>query len=278
MNRAPPGLSSNHLHDNVREGDILAVRAPSGHFHLEPGNAPIVLIAGGIGVTPILSILEATLARGETRAVWVFYGVRNGSDHAMKAHMQNLAGAHSNVHLHVCYSRPRPGDRLGNDYHHHGHVDISLLRMTLPLAPYQFYVCGPRGMMESLIPALGEWGVAESAIHYEAFGPASLPQVGAARRSPAPPTAEPSATTLNVTFALSEKTLTWDGRDSSLLEFAEANGIRVDSGCRAGACGACETEIEDGEVVYDNPPDHHPQSGRCLLCMSRPARDLTLRA
>ena len=273
---APPGLSSNYLHDHVQEGEVLAARAPGGHFFLHSGKAPVVLIAGGIGITPIFSMLDTMLAQNSTREIYVFYGVRNGADHAFKEHLQDQARAHPNVHLHVCYSRPRPEDVLGTDYQHNGHVDIKLLRMTLPLALHQFYVCGPRGMMEALVPALRDWGVAEHNIHFEAFGPASLPAAPAQRQSP--PSTEATAPEITVSFARSGKTLAWTDAQHSLLEFAEANAIRIDSGCRAGACGACETAIEDGEVVYDTPPEYEPKTGHCLLCVSRPKRNLTLQA
>jgi len=273
----PPGLSSGYLHDGVQDGDTLFVRAPAGHFFLESDEVPVVLIAGGIGITPMLSMLNATLMSGSQREIWLFYGVRDGAEQVMKEHLESLAARHANFQLHVCYSRPTPGDVKGRDYQHEGHVDIDLLRLTLHLKPYQFYICGPRAMMESLVPALDAWGVPDRNIHYEAFGPASLSPslrrrtIGAA----APP---PVAGTLTVTFSRSGKAFTWDGQAESLLDFAEKNGIAINSGCRAGSCGSCETVIEAGEVDYAQEPDFDPEPGRCLLCISRPVRDLTLSA
>ncbi|MEZ5587885.1 MAG: FAD/NAD(P)-binding oxidoreductase, partial [Sedimenticolaceae bacterium] len=151
------------------------IRQPSGHFHLiEDEPLPIVLIGGGIGVTPMLSILNSVLERGVEREVWLYYGVRNGSEHIMKGHLQALAERHDNLHLHVCYSAPGEDEVEGVDYDHHGRVDLPLLRNTLRLARYQFYVCGPKPMMESLVPGLEEWGVDSGDIHYESFGPATL--------------------------------------------------------------------------------------------------------
>lgn len=267
---SPPGVSSRHFHDHVREGDVLAVKAPGGHFYLERGNSPVVLVAGGIGITPMVSMLNATLANGSKREIWLFYGLRDGSEHVMKEHLQGLAREHPNFRLHVCYSRPAATDIEGIDYHHRGHVDITLLRLTLALRPYDFYICGPRAMMETLVPALEEWGVPEQRIHYEAFGPASLAKPA---RQAAP---EASGPAVAVTFARSDRTLSWDGSAGSLLEFAERNGVRVDSGCRAGSCGSCQTRIEAGEVEYLQAPDYEPEPGTCLLCVSRPKRDLVL--
>ncbi|MEW5729618.1 MAG: 2Fe-2S iron-sulfur cluster-binding protein [Pseudomonadota bacterium] len=268
----PPGLSSNHFHDHVREGDVLDVKAPSGHFHLDPkGAGPVVLVAGGIGVTPMVSMAAACLNDNPGREVWFFYGVRDGAEEAFAAPLRAWADRHPGFHLHLVHSRPAAGEAEGRDFHHRGHVDIALLRRVLPLKPFDFYICGPRAMMESLVPALLEWGVPAAQIHYEAFGPASLPRLDA-------PTAEPAAPAqpLSVTFARSGRQVTWTG--GSLLDLAEANGIAVDSGCRAGGCGMCQTHIEDGEVDYEHSPDFDPEPGACLLCVGRPRTNLVLRA
>ena len=274
MPDVPPGLSSSHFHDHVNEGDALSVKAPSGHFFLERGDNPIVLIAGGIGITPMLSMLNATIKNESEREVWLFYGVRNSFDHAMKAHFEVLTSVHAHFNLHVCYSHPLAEDKLGVDYQHEGYVDIQLLRQTLSFQIHDFYICGPRPMMENLVPALEDWGVPDQHIHYESFGPASITR---ASRKAAP--AEAAAQVpVNVTFSKSGKTVVWDGSDDTLLDFAERNGITVDSGCRAGGCGCCQTRIESGEVGYIQAPDYDVEAGSCLMCVSRPKQDLTLEA
>jgi ferredoxin-NADP reductase len=268
---APPGLASNFFHDQLQQGTRLSVRLPSGHFHLmEESALPIVLVAGGIGITPMLSILNTVLETDSSREVWLFFGVRSSAEHIMKGHLDALHQAHANFHLHVCYSRPGDGDVLGVDYQHRGHADIQLLRATLKLARYQFYVCGPKPMMEILVPALDEWGIAPSDIHYESFGPASL----AKREAPTLPTEK----IIRVTFSRSGKTVPWGSGTDSLLGLAEANGIDVESGCRAGSCGSCQTPLEAGEVDYSQQPDADIEPGHCLLCVSVPKGDITLHA
>jgi len=272
-----PGVSSSYFHDHVDEGDVLQVRAPSGHFYLERGTSPVVLIAGGIGITPMISMLNDSLAHDEGREVWLFYGVRNSKEQAMQEHLERLDGRYPNFHLHVCYSRPLPGDELGRDYQHDGHVDVDLLRRTLKFQVYDFYICGPRAMMESLVPALDEWGVPDQHIHYEAFGPASIPRPNRKKDQPSDEGEEPQGP-VNVTFATSGKTIAWDPACDSLLEFAEQNGIEIASGCRAGGCGTCQTTITSGEVRYNHSPDFDPEPGACLMCVSRPKHDVTLEA
>jgi len=268
-----PGVSSSFFHDHVHEGDRLLVKAPSGHFHMmEDEQLPMVLIGGGIGITPMLSILNTVLENKLEREVWLYYGVRNGTEHIMKEHLAELAMKHSNFHLHVCYSAPLEDDVEGVDYHHNGRVDVPLLRNTLDLMRYQFYVCGPKPMMESLIPGLEEWGVASGDIHYESFGPATL------IKHEKPALAATDAQAVNITFSLSGKSLTWQPAAGSLLEFAEANAVDVESGCRAGSCGSCQTALTAGEVEYSQQPDADIEPGHCLLCIATPKCDLVLEA
>lgn len=273
----PPGLGSNHFHDKVQQGDVVSVKVPAGHFHLaDKGAAPIVLVGGGIGITPMLSIVNTTLQQAHGREVWLFYGVRNRADHVMKEHLETLAKNHPNLHLHVCYSRPDERDVEGVDYQHRGHVDIRLLRLTLPRQAEDFYICGPKQMMETLVPALEEWGVPPQRIRYEAFGPASIAKQE--KKTPSVAATEAEVASITVTFSRTGKRLQWDGKAESLLDFAEANGIVVDSGCRAGSCGCCQTSIQTGEVEYNQTPDADVEAGACLLCITTPKTDLILSA
>jgi ferredoxin len=130
-------------------------------------------------------------------------------------------------------------------------------------------------MMESLVLGLEGWGVPENRIHYEAFGPASI------KRSANPTAIEPVAamqSDIVVTFAKSGKQIPWQPGMGSLLEFAEANGVIVESSCRAGSCGCCQTTIKTGEVAYGHAPDFDPEPGSCLLCSCTPKTSVTLEA
>jgi hypothetical protein len=268
-----PGLSSNHFHDHVQIGDILRVKAPAGHFFIDTDpNEPVVLIGGGIGITPMMSMLRWCIANQPQRPVHLYYGLRNSDEHAFKSTLEDMAASHPALRLHVVYSRPLAADVLGRDYQHPGHVDVELLRQTLPHGRHQFYVCGPPAMMQTLVPALAEWGVPVADIHYEAFGPASVKLPGA------PEPAAPVAAGVEVKFQRSGRTLVWTGRDTSLLDFAERHGIEVESGCRSGGCGSCETRLLDGSVQYEHTPDHDVAAGHCLLCVGRPATSLVLEA
>ena len=270
-----PGLSSNHFHDRVQVGDVLKVKAPSGHFFIDAdASVPAVLIGGGIGITPMMSMLRWCLAEQPQRDVHLFYGLRNSDEHAFKAVLEQLAQEHARLHLHVVYSRPGPNDGAGRDYQHPGHVDVELLRRTLPHGRHGFYVCGPPALMESLVPALVTWGVPRQDIHFEAFGPASV-RLG---DEPARAAEAQLAAPVEVAFQRSGRTLVWDGADNSLLDFAERHGLAVEAGCRSGGCGSCETKLLAGSVRYPRQPDHDVRPGHCLLCVGTPGSALVLEA
>ena len=271
----PDGAGSNFFHDHVHAGNTLQVRAPSGHFHLDAeAPTPVVLIAGGIGITPMMSMLRWCAQHQPQRAVHLYYGVRNSAEQAYKAALEDMAGKLPQLRLQVVYSRPLPDDRQGADYQHAGRVDLALLQQTLPHGVHQFYICGPTAMLESLVPGLSAWGVARADIHFEAFGPASvrLPDDGSAVQGAL--VAEPVA----VQFQRSGRTLTWNGKESNLLDFAEAHGIQVESGCRSGSCGSCVCTLVSGTVEYDTAPDYDLSPGQCLLCVGKPRTPLALDA
>lgn len=274
----PPGVSSSYFHDRVRAGDILNVKAPSGQFFIDPDpTVPAVLIAGGIGVTPMMSMLRWCLAEQPQRTVHLYYGLRHSGEHAFKQVLEQLAASRSNFCLNVAYSSAAPGDVRGRDYQHAGHVDVDLLRRSLPHGRHRFYVCGPPPMMASLVPALGAWGVRPEDIHFEAFGPASMPLDPSALAQRAEARASVIAP-INVRFSGAGRTLVWDGHDANLLDFAERHGVEVDSGCRSGSCGSCETKLVSGTVRYAHRPDHDIRLGHCLLCVGVPENALVLGA
>ena len=274
----PPGRSSSFLHDQIAVGDVLPVRAPSGHFHIDRSDAPVVLIGGGIGITPMLSILNWCLNEQPGREVWLFYGVRNGRELVMQSELAALAEKHPNFQLRFCLSDPLPEGLAEESFQINGRVDVPLLRMQLPLKPYHYYICGPTPLLESLVPALAEWGVPDSHIHFEAFGPASIKRRSSAAVAAPVDEATASGSEIIVSFAKSRKQIPWRPAAGSLLEFAEANGITVDSGCRVGGCGTCQTRINLGEVAYRQAPDFDPEAGTCLLCVCTPKTSVILEA
>lgn len=270
---SPAGVVSSHLHE-LAEGATLNVRAPSGRFFLDIRKTrPVVLIAGGIGITPMLSMLNTICVFGLKRQVYLFYGVRDRNQHVMYEHLKALEKAHPNFNLVVCYSNPTPDCQKGVDYDHQGRVTVPLMRFLLPFKGAEFFLCGPSGMIRSITDGLKETGVPETDIHMEAFGPASLE----ASATP-PPSARLNQDKVKITFKRSGKEAAWTSNARSLLDFAESNGVRMNSGCRAGQCGSCAVGVKEGRVRYLVKPGESPPKGQCLACIAIPEGDLVLDA
>ncbi len=270
-----PGLSSNFFHREVAEDDIVDVKAPSGNFTLDLSrNKPVVLIGGGIGVTPMLSMLEGICETESNRECWLFYGIRNSGEYIMRDRIKGLVTQNEDVHAEICFSNPTDDDAIGIDFHHNGRVTIDLLKSKLPSNNYEFYICGPGPMMESLTTGLKEWGVPNQDIRFESFGPASIKKTTeASRAGDLAPEKQ-----LEIEFSKSSKSVSWDGSYSSILELAEAHNITIESGCRAGSCGTCLTALKQGEVEYIEEPGTLPESSSCLACISIPKSKLILDA
>lgn len=274
----PPGKSSSYFHQLFNPDDIIDVKAPSGHFYLDMDhNNPVVLIGGGIGITPVLSMLNTLIVEDSNREIWFFYGARDGSEIIMKEHFAEIAREHPNIRINLCFSRPRDQDKQGEDYHHHGRITVDLFRELLPSNNYDYYICGPAPLMDSITQDLGEWGVPREKIHFEAFGPATVKSARDAGHNQEGE-AENTDTRVNIQLKRSNKKVGWSAPSGSILECAEAVGAQLESGCRAGNCGACEVAIIEGEVEYPSPPGAPVATGSCLTCVAVPRTDLILDA
>ncbi len=271
---APPGLASSYFH-SLNEGDLVDVRAPSGNFFLDANSGrPVVLIGGGVGLTPVLSMLNRICDTNSRRETWFFYGVTNRREHAMADHLKSVAEQRDHVKVVVCYSAPTESCVEGSDYHFKGWVSIDLIKRLLPSNNYEFYICGPPPMMESITAGLREWGVPDADVHFEAFGPATV-------KRQAPPPAETGtseAEVFKISFSRSGKTVDWREDDGSILDVADHLDVPMSSGCRAGNCGTCETAVREGTVKYLLETGFKPKEGSCLPCVAVPSRDVVLDA
>lgn len=171
---APLGLVSNYLHDYVEEGHSIEIGPPCGEFTLDPahvGNRTIVLLSGGIGLTPLLSMLKALVDYGVTTPVYFVHAARNSRVHALADEVREIAASYPNIQTHVRYDAPLPDDLRKRRCDSTGIVDIAFLREYLPTKRARFYFCGPKPFMVGLYHGLKNWGVEESQLYYEFFGP-----------------------------------------------------------------------------------------------------------
>ncbi|NOU93949.1 NO-inducible flavohemoprotein [Paenibacillus sp. LMG 31456] len=170
----PAGKVSVFLHEQIKEGDVLAISAPAGDFTLElQDSKPIVLISGGVGLTPMISMLNTWAATDPSRPLTFIHAAQHGDMHAMREHVEELALQHPQLSVHWCYARPTERDREANAFHKEGLIDFPWLTSVVGNKESSFYFCGPTPFMKAVNEILIEWGVTKTNIHYEFFGPAS---------------------------------------------------------------------------------------------------------
>lgn len=278
--QSPPVSASNFFHDSLPEGAIVEAYAPSGSFTLDAqSDRPLVFIAGGVGLTPFISMLNWLIATGSQREIWLFYGARNSADHLMAAHLEAARRVHPQFRSVVAYSRPGPRCRKGRDYDVVGHIGINLMAPLLRARDCDVYLCGPQSMMAQMTNDLARFGLPATRLRLEKFVDGRNTQPVAQAPAPSAPDGRAvgqHARPVTVGFARSGKQVKWDPNAGSILELAEAGGIKTRSGCRQGICGLCTTPIREGKVDYFRRPAKDPAPGTCLLCVTRPTSNVVL--
>ena len=280
----PPGLVSNYFHDEIRPGSLLQALPPRGQFVLcESSTRPVVLLSAGVGITPMISMLEQLTQQSQgcgcSRPVWFLHGARDGNQHAFRDHVQRIVSEWSCVTSHIVYSAPNKADVQGEHYDNVGRIDFELVKKLLPLDDYDFYFCGPTPFMQSMYRGLKDLNVRDERIHYEFFGPGATLLEDDPGRSQGLVGDLENPGPVTVKFARSNKQGTWDPSKGTLLELAESIGLRPAYSCRSGICGTCETSVESGQVAYTNPPLAAPPPYTALICCSYPGnpdQDLVL--
>lgn len=173
VKREMHGLVSRFLHDQIEEGAVIEVAPPTGDFHLPPGQErPVVLLSGGVGLTPMVSMLETIANSGQRLAVHYIHGAENGGVHAMGPHVRDIAKNREHLKTAIFYGSPHDRDKKGVHFDHEGYITIDWLAKNTPIAEADFYLCGPKPFLAAFVNGLAKAGVTKDRIHYEFFGPA----------------------------------------------------------------------------------------------------------
>ncbi|CAN7179475.1 NO-inducible flavohemoprotein [Paenibacillus sp. LjRoot153] len=169
----PAGKVSVYLHNQVQEGDVVWLSAPAGDFTLDSADTrPITLLSGGVGLTPMVSMLHSLVTTQPDRKVTFIHAAQNGGHHALRTEVEQLAKEHPQVTIAWCYAQPTAVDTREQAYHKEGFLDLPWIQSLVPTADGCFYFCGPLPFMKTVNQSLIAWGVAEADRHYEFFGPA----------------------------------------------------------------------------------------------------------
>ena len=259
----PPGRMSSVIHERLSIGDIVEIKAPSGKFCIpSAGDKPIVLVAGGIGVTPFMAHLETVAMLQPAPRIHLVYANRTAASEAFGQRIVELQRLIPSLTVTKFFSDMAVTMPRGAQRRISATTDILLEEFAEP--PVVFF-CGPPSMTATLRRALADAGHPREFVFEEAF---TASQVDLAQLPSGP---------FLVTFSNSGKTVTWDRTRGSLLELAEAEGVKITSGCRAGQCESCALEVLDGKFLYRTALDHDNED-HCLACQAVPVSDLVIAA
>ena len=269
------GVFSNYLHAHLNVGDTLYAKAPRGDFSFDATEAkPAVLLAGGVGITPMISMARHALNEAiRTRSARAVTFIGAARDHQQRAFFDefNALSQASSGQVRAFWSLGEVAKNLqpGIDYHHTGRLSAELLQAILPLDDYEFYLCGPSGFMQASYDLLRRLGINDGRIYAEEFGPASLKRD--ADQATQIFTPEPTASEAIIEFTDANVEQAWSKEDGNLLDFAEAHGFSPEFGCRSGQCGACKTTLISGKVAYQTEHPATVNEDEVLLCCAVPA-------
>jgi ferredoxin-NADP reductase/MOSC domain-containing protein YiiM/ferredoxin len=269
VKRDPSGAGSAWLCEKIREGHLLKALPPRGAFVVEPGSRPVVLISAGIGVTPMVAMLDQLASDPLDREVYFIHGSRSGDHHVLDARVRKVIAANEKLHRFVKYSRPNDLDVIGLDYDAKGRISIEDIQRILPSLDADYYLCGPVPLLKDLVPALAERGVEKERLRYEFFG-LGTPLFDARIDNLGEPELDAGGKPIMVTFAKSGLTVPWTGNKPSLLILAEHSGLQPAQSCRNGLCEVCICRLDSGKVQHEGEIINLPKEGDVMICCARP--------
>lgn len=161
------GMVSNHLHDHLNVGDTVELMPPAGAFYLEHTDKPTVLISAGVGITPMMAMLETMVDKGVEQPILFLHACRNSQQHSFQQRVETLSSTYADVNNFYWYSEEKVTDERSLT----GLMDLNTIDAELPFNDGHFYICGPTDFMRFIKLQLRELGVDSDRIHYETFGP-----------------------------------------------------------------------------------------------------------
>ncbi|MGI9324845.1 MAG: pyridoxamine 5'-phosphate oxidase family protein [Pseudomonadales bacterium] len=269
------GEFSTFLHDQIKVGDSIELRAPAGEFVFNASaKRPAVLIAAGVGITPMISMLrhaivESVRAR-HLRPMHLVLLARSSAERAFFKEINNLATEFPN-HLKVtwCLTKPEESLRVGPDYQHRGRLTRELLQLAIESSESDVFLCGPPAFMQKTYDLLCDLNIDDERIFAEAFGPAAISRIG--KENAQIESADEAIVTVLDADGQQLMEQSWQPSEGNLLEFVENHGLQVPFSCRSGRCGACTTRLISGDLVYDRPTTAPTDDDTALVCCALPA-------
>ncbi|APG89258.1 flavohemoprotein (plasmid) [Sinorhizobium americanum CCGM7] len=267
---------SRHLHGLINVGDIIEARAPAGHFTIDAHETrPAVLLAGGVGITPLLAMMRHIVYEGirkrHMRPTFLLHAVRSKAERPFADELAALVETSFSSAKLIRVLSDTQDAKEGLDYDVAGRIDMALLTRLLPFNDYDFYLCGPPAFTQALYDGLRGLNVADDRIRSETFGPSSLIRKRDATLTHATTTIPASTKPVAVAFSASLSEARWTPDSGTLLELAEARGLEPEFSCREGTCGTCKVKVLSGVVTHIRRPGVPLAQDEALICSAVPA-------
>ncbi len=270
VKREDHGRASRFLHDELKVGDRVEVSNPGGNFHIDPSSmTPVVLLSGGIGITPMLSMLEYLQVHQPQRKVCFLHSSVNRKVQPMPLRLRVLESLNKNLFLSIHHTRPLDDETLGKDCHQFGIIKKGHLESTLLPYPVDYYLCGPAGFMKTMYGHLTALGILPEYIHYEFFG-------GSETLEGTPELKGSESPSYMVSFVKSQIEAAWDRSHTDLLSFAESLDLKPEHSCRMGTCSTCAAPLISGSVLYEPQPFLEAEEGEIFICCAQPTSHIKL--
>lgn len=283
IKRNPEGLVSRYMHDQLNAGDKIRIGAPGGKFFFDDLQAKaVVLIAGGVGITPLMSILRNLADRSWGGKIYFINAMRSTADRIFADEIAYLAKRFENLHVLNYYSQSNPStiDATPSErwQERSGYINAKDLSAFVPdLKTLPVFLCGPDAMMQAVRKMIVSLGIPNEQIATEEFvSPRSV-----AGREQSSNSSQPEDTGLangaiaSITFSTSNQSIEVDA-SSTILEAAEQAGVAIPWECRSGICGQCKLRCISGRVTMDSRDalsKSEEANGFILACQSHPAEE-----
>jgi len=265
------GQVSGFLHATVQPGASLDIRGPQGSFVYPDGRRPIVLLAAGIGITPLLSMLRHALESEPQRSVTLLLSAKTEAQVPFLRELQLLSGRHPSFRLAIALSQSPT-----TDGYYPGRIDRGLIEMVAgDIRESVCLICGPLPMIDDTVRTLAGLGVPRERIRFEKFEAATSAATSLANETSRAVSGEPVCLKLR-----KRGKVVAVAQGQSILDAIESAGEELPSFCRAGVCGTCKTRLVDGDVEgeFEAIGDEDRANGFVLACVARPVTSCVLDA
>jgi ring-1,2-phenylacetyl-CoA epoxidase subunit PaaE len=275
VRKVDSGPFSTWLNDRLRVGDVVQVLPPQGNFFvpLQPEAGRDYLgIAGGSGITPILSIIRTVLAREPHSRFTLIYGNRNQKSTMFKEEIEDLKNRYmTRLVLHHVFSREHTDSPLNSGRMTRAKLGEFFEHLVDPAQLDHVFVCGPFGINDEAEAALRDAGVPQERIHIERFG--VPPSAGEGERLQKARAGDAESARIVIIRDGLSREISFGKNDPNILDAAAAAGLEVPFSCKSGVCSTCRAKVMEGEVRMDRNfalEKHEVDAGFVLTCQAHP--------